>query len=323
MQPSIVVSTYNRRDLVLRTVHALLQQDFPSSKYEIIVVVDGSRDGTAEALRAFGERVRVVEQENRGLAGARNRGAHSARGELLVFLDDDMQCVPRWVAEHVAAHAAAAREHSEIAGLGAIYAHPESPRKLAAAHFSRTLGAPYLRHRDDPGVPWPEGVWSFGNTSIRRAVLERAGGFDERFRMREDGELGVRLRALGVQQRFIAGATAYQWCDKSAAQLVRDARAFAESDLLFLRTHPGQDPHGYLKRIRAERGWKRQLRRLLLARPEMADVVLAGLCALGETFPVRPLRETAVRALLLRCGLQWLRRLSELSGICVDEWLRN
>ena len=335
MLVSIVVSTYNRRDVALRTAHTLLQQKFPSSEYEIIVVVDGSADGTAEALRALGPRLCVLEQENRGPAGARNTGARAATGELLIFLDDDMTCVPELVREHVAAHFSVEHADGEeiagaagamagagaIAGLGAIYVAPDNPRNLAAEHFNRGLGAWYLRQGEHPGEAWPENVWSFGNTSIRRALLERAGGFDERFRMREDGELGVRLRAMGVRQKFVGGAVAYQWCDKSAGALARDAEKFAAADLLFMRTHPDAIPHDYWRLARRDAFWKRRLRLLLLARPEMADVALAPLCALGERFS--PLRQAAVRALLLRCGLHWFHRVIELSGKSAEQWLEE
>jgi GT2 family glycosyltransferase len=320
MQTSVVVSTFNRRDAVLRTVTTLLQQDVPSSEYEIIAVVDGSTDGTAEALRGLApsSRVRVVEQQNQGPSGARNTGMRAATGELLVFLDDDMACVPELLREHVAAHS----RQSDIAGLGAIYVAPDNPRNLAAEHFNRGLGAPYLRQRDHPGEPWPENVWSFGNTSIRRAVLLKAGGFDERFRMREDGELGVRLAASGVRQQFVGGAVAYQWCGKSARELVRDSEAFAECDLLFMRTHPGNTPHDFLRRIQQDGRWKRRARRLLVARPEIADLALAPLCALGEwRHAAGAVRELAVRALLMRCGLHWYHRLLELSGTSPADWM--
>ena len=326
MQASVVVSTYNRRDLALRTARTLLQQDCPLSEYEIIVVVDGSTDGTAMALRGLSPRVRVLEQENRGLAGARNTGARASNGELLIFLDDDMVCAPELVREHIAAHhtnrqAGSADESAESVGLGAIYAAPDSPCRLAVEHFNRGLGAPYLRQRDHPGEAWPENVWSFGNTSIRRAVLERVGVFDERFRMREDGELGVRLRAAGVRQRFVRGAVACQWCDKSPGELVRDAEMFAAADLLFMQTHRDAVPHDYLRRLRGDQHWKQRLRLLLLSNRETADLVLAPLCALGER--IAPLREIAVRALLLRCGLHWLHRVAELSGRPAREWLEE
>jgi len=324
MQISAIVPTYNRRELLLSTVRTLLRQEYSAAEYEIVVVVDGATDGSSEALRPLqsGERLRIVAQENRGLAAARNTGARHAHGELLVFLDDDMECVPQLLAEHARAHES--RENGGIAGLGAIYVSPENPPNLAAEYFNRGLGAPYIRQRERPGDPWPENAWSFGNTSIRRAAFERAGGFDERFRMREDGELGVRLRAVGVRQQFVSSAVAYQWCAKSAAELVSDAASFAEADLLFFRTHPGEMPHDFLPAMRREGEWKRQLRRRMLAHPRLADLALAPVCALGEALPgITPLREAAVRALMVRCGLRWFHRLAELSGHSAEDWLRG
>jgi hypothetical protein len=167
-------------------------------------------------------------------------------------------------------------------------------------------------------------VWSFGNTSIRRAVAMAADGFDERFRMREDGELGVRLLNTGVRQQFVRGAVAYQRCGKSPGELVRDAEAFAASDLLFMRTHPGKAPHEFLQRIQLDGRCKRLVRRLLVAHPEMADLALAPLCALGERCDAaEAVRELAVRALLMRCGLHWYHRLLELSGTSPAEWTQE
>src|SRR4051794_34409703 len=91
--------------MVCEAVRALgrLSYDGP---IEIIVVVDGSTDGTAAALTqldcAFP--IRVIEQDNRGLAAARNRGATVATGEILLFLDDDMICGPDLVQQHARFH---------------------------------------------------------------------------------------------------------------------------------------------------------------------------------------------------------------------------
>ncbi len=87
---SIVVPTHNRREVLVRTLTALMdvERHWPC---EVIVVDDGSSDGSADAARsvAIGYRLRVVEQENRGAAAARNRGAREAVGEVLLFLDVD------------------------------------------------------------------------------------------------------------------------------------------------------------------------------------------------------------------------------------------
>src|SRR5437868_3570039 len=99
---SIIVPTYQRRDMVREAIYALsgLAYDGP---IEIIVVVNGSTDGTAESVAKLDCRrqIRVVElQPNRGPAGARNRGASEATGDILLFLDDDMICDPNLVQQH-------------------------------------------------------------------------------------------------------------------------------------------------------------------------------------------------------------------------------
>lgn len=86
---SVVIPTFNRQNLMLRAVRSVLNQSF--SNYEIIVVVDGSKDGTPEALQAIGDdRIRVlVHRENRGAPAARNTGIKAATGAYIAFLDDD------------------------------------------------------------------------------------------------------------------------------------------------------------------------------------------------------------------------------------------
>lgn len=325
MRISVVIPTMNRRDSVMRTVSTVLKQDFPASDCDIIVVVDGTYDDTAEALRRFEaeSRVRVLEfEENRGLPAARNAGWSAAIGELVVFLDDDMICTPGLLRAHVAAHSENAK--SEIVGLGAIYVSPERPPNLASELFLRGLGAEYQRHCEHPEEPWPENVWSFGNTSVARVVLERAGGFDERFRQREDAELGARLLKAGVRQQFVGNAVAYQSCIKTVQQMVRDAEVFAECDLLFFRVHPGWYPHEFLSRLRQEAPSKRWMREMLVKHLAMADLLLAPLCAIGEwSGAPGSLRKMAVRSLMFRCGLHWYQRLLEASGTRPQDWIRG
>ena len=98
---SIVIPTYQRRDVVSEAVRALAKLDY-AGRLELIVVVDGSTDGTAEALRGVEcpFPVRVIEQPNGGAAHARNRGAAEAGNDVILFLDDDMICDPNLVREH-------------------------------------------------------------------------------------------------------------------------------------------------------------------------------------------------------------------------------
>jgi len=85
---SVVIPTYNRAGNVQAGIHSVLAQTF--SDFEVIVVDDGSSDGTGQILRdTFGDRIRYFSQANQGASVARNRGVEEARGEWIAFLDSD------------------------------------------------------------------------------------------------------------------------------------------------------------------------------------------------------------------------------------------
>ncbi len=309
MQVSVVVPTFNRRAIVLRTIETLFRQNFAPADYEILVVVDGSTDGTAEALRALQPpcRFRVIEQENRGLAGARNTGFRAAGHELIVFLDDDMLCDPLLVREHCAAH----RVHEKAIGFGPVFLSVDSPPSLAAECFRREVGAFYLKHRHNPELPWPRTAAIFGNTSLPRSLLVEAGGFDERFRMREDAELGARLFDAGAEARYIPTAVAHQVYRKTTADLIRDAESFGVADRLLVRERPELSWQTFLDTT-TDVLWKRLLRRTAAACPPAADALLAPFCLLGETFPqLGTVRSMGVRALQIRRAIHWYRKMME------------
>ena len=89
MQPlvSVVIPTYNRWPILRDAVQSVLGQSYKG--FELIVVDDGSQDGTADHLRRYGPRLRLFSQRRRGVAAARNLGARCARGRYLAFLDSD------------------------------------------------------------------------------------------------------------------------------------------------------------------------------------------------------------------------------------------
>jgi glycosyltransferase involved in cell wall biosynthesis len=89
-----LVTAYNYERYVARAIESALAQDYPSEAFEIVVIDDGSTDGTAEAIRPYLDRVRYFRQENGGLLAATNRGIAEARGELIGFLDADDMWLP-------------------------------------------------------------------------------------------------------------------------------------------------------------------------------------------------------------------------------------
>jgi glycosyltransferase involved in cell wall biosynthesis len=92
MKVSAIIPVFNRRDHLPRAINSALAQTVPVD--EIVVVDDGSTDGSAEVAARYGNRVRVVRQANSGVAGARHRGIQEARGEWIAFLDSDDEWLP-------------------------------------------------------------------------------------------------------------------------------------------------------------------------------------------------------------------------------------
>lgn len=97
---SVIIPTYNRREYVQEAIDSALAQTF--TDYEIIVIDDGSTDGTSEALQArYGNRIHYEWQENQGESVARNRGIELARGEYIAFLDSDDLWHPEKLAKQI------------------------------------------------------------------------------------------------------------------------------------------------------------------------------------------------------------------------------
>lgn len=190
---SVVIPAYNRRELVIRAVESVLGQTRAAD--EIIVVDDGSSDGTEAALaERFGARIRIVTQENQGVAAARNHGISLARYDLVAFLDSDDVWRPEKLALQV----------PEMTGPGIVLSATnwawESAREVGrfqqlgypASEKAATVPSPLLRlcNRRGHGLMVQTCI-------VRRAALVRTGGFDTRMRIAEDMDLLFRLAEEG------------------------------------------------------------------------------------------------------------------------------
>ena len=235
---SVIVPTYQRRDLVLALLSALSAQEIDGS-FEVIVVIDGSRDGTVEALKTYqaGFPLKVIEQPNRGLARTRNRGAEAAKCDILLFLDDDMEPDSSLLHEHLSSH----RQGAE-AVLGNMPLHPDSPRNLLsegvrlwAEEMAERLSSPGYRPAYDEIVG--------GQFSLRRSLFMSLGRFDERFTRAgayggEDIEFGHRLLMSGAKIVFNPKAISKQRYVVSPAQQLRQYRQAGHADVAIVRMHP-------------------------------------------------------------------------------------
>lgn len=220
---------------------------------EAIVVVDGSQDGTADALGAITLPFpfRVIVQPNGGAASARNRGAQAASGDILLFLDDDMMADPAMVEQHARSH----RDGAD-AVLGDIPLDPASPPSL----LSRCVGewaADRRRRLIDTGELTLFDLLT-GQLSIRRSVFETIGGFDGTFTQggsfgNEDLDIGVRLLER-FEVVFNAAAISHQRYVVSHRAHLRQWFQAGMADVAFARKHPQRAKalfklHGASKRV--------------------------------------------------------------------------
>src|SRR5260370_8391435 len=99
-QVSAIIAVYNGAATVAQAIDSVLAQTF--GDLDLIVVNDGSTDGTPGILRSYGDRIRVVDQPNRGVAAARNAGVRASRGQYIAFLDSDDAWAPPKIAQPLA-----------------------------------------------------------------------------------------------------------------------------------------------------------------------------------------------------------------------------
>jgi hypothetical protein len=168
---SIVLPTHNRCDLVTRAIESVLGQSY--ANWELIVVVDGSQDGTAEALRSYDDpRITVLHQENRGQAAARNAALDKVSGDYVVYLDDDNVMYEHWL--RGVAWAFVVHPDAEVVVGARIIDDEYRGRHLAAG------GPPYLSYRDriDRAALAEGNQADLMQLAHRRTVAERFDGAD-------------------------------------------------------------------------------------------------------------------------------------------------
>jgi GT2 family glycosyltransferase/peptidoglycan/xylan/chitin deacetylase (PgdA/CDA1 family) len=279
---TIVVPTFERRDTVCDALRAIGAIDYPGA-VEVIVVVDGSRDGTAAALAAIESPfpLTIIEQPNEGPASARNRGAAVATGDILLFLDDDMMCKPDILRQHATTLA----EGADVV-LGNFPVDPASPPGFLADTTGGWTEARAARFEANPAITAYDLMT--GQVSIRRSVFEAVGGFDTAFTAGdnfgdEDVDLGARLVSR-YAIRFNPLALSYHRYVVTAAENMQKALHAGRSDVAFARKHPIEGRFQFqLRRIDHPR--TRFLVRPLAALPLLPEVLARISTWLAERAP--------------------------------------
>lgn len=272
---SIIIPTRNRRDvLISQTLPAMFGQDISPDDFEIVVVVDGSSDDTAEALRNIQPpcSLLIIERPNRGPGAARNNGIQAARGELLLFIDDDIICSQQLFRQHVEAHDGS--EPSLV--YGRIQIARESPSSVLK-YANQAWYQKYYGHLDlQGGLKLPQDDYLISNSSFRRATLVSCGGFDEKMKAKEDYELALRLWKGGLRFKYLPQALAYEYFQKSIQYVLHnDAKAFGETDVLLSQKHPEYRRYSALAGLGKLTWWSRLRKRILAGLPVKPEGLLS------------------------------------------------
>ncbi len=201
MKVSIVIPTHNRPEKLRETVNYLRLQDFTKAGYEIVVVDDGSTPPVKfEQDFTFSPTVRIVRLEGEERSVARNKGANAAKGELVIFIDDDITTKPDFIESHWQIQ----QEFSNLLTVGEI---------LLPADSQNTPFGRFRQRLEKDGIPRKRGLvadknfCAAGNASIKRELFLQLGGFDTTISSSEDQDFALRHTGQGGQIAFLPEAS--------------------------------------------------------------------------------------------------------------------
>jgi len=237
---SIVVPTFNRLADLRRVVRTAADQISELAlAAEIVVVDDGSTDGTADWLDGCAREpgITVLHQENAGPAKARNRGVEASTGEIVLFLGDDTVPQPGWLREHLEAHR--------------IHASKGPVAVLGYTAFPAAVNSPFLRWINEHGAQFgyalidhpadvPFNFFYTSNVSLPRRVFEDLGGFREDFPAAawEDIEFAYRAVGAGLMLRYLPRARTIHHHRIRVRSFCTRQKTSGRSAAIFSQLHP-------------------------------------------------------------------------------------
>ena len=188
MKASIVTPSYNSLVYLKNTLSALEKQDIGFENFEVVVIDDGSTDGTTDFIKSYKGNLNlnsIINPKNLGRAKSRNIGITNSKNELIIFLDSDIEVKPDFVSLHLQHHI-----NGEIACVGKVRFHPEIKRNSFMKYLDSRGAAKYTTGERIPGQ-----YFRTTNASVTKKLLMEIGCFDENFTHYggEDAEIGMRI----------------------------------------------------------------------------------------------------------------------------------
>ncbi len=226
---SVIVPAYNAVAVLPRCLAALEHQSIARSRYEIVVVDDGSTDHTAAVAERAG--AKVIRAAHAGPAAARNAGVRAAEGRLLLFTDADCEPAPDWIAQ-----IARAFDDPEVAGVKGVYRTRQTA--LTARFVQQEYQDKYDRLARQPAIDFIDTY----SAAYRRDVFLGSGGFDTAYTAPsvEDQELSFRLVAQGRRLVFVPDAIVGHQHDATPLEYLRRKYSIGYWKALLLQRYPGK-----------------------------------------------------------------------------------
>ncbi|HIE11110.1 MAG TPA: glycosyltransferase, partial [Kiritimatiellae bacterium] len=229
---SVVIPCFQAAEYVGEAIRSALAQTHPS--VEVIVVDDGSTDGTAEVVRRFGKRVKLLQEPHRGAAAARNRGWRMARGGYLQFLDADDLLHPEKIARQLQA-AGASRQEIVFCDCRIVSFSGEAVRIPVLRPY--TGGDPVEFLLRSPVLTT--------SALYPRGLLETAGGFDEELPCAQEFDLNLRIACLGGGLRHVPSELC-TWRQRAGSISSHEAQVFMQFPRIVVRAKDLLEERGRL-----------------------------------------------------------------------------
>lgn len=231
---SVVIPTVNRKKILRRVIEGLIKQTYPADRFEVVIVDDNSTDGTQDTvkeLRQIHNNIRYIKQlpGKKGPAAANNLGIRNAAGDFILFINDDVIPDMHMLEEHMKYH----NKYQNITVQGKVI-NTSSLDELDKRHDGYSGGYGKLSF----------GYFTTWNCSIRKELLIKAGMFDEDFinLCWEDVELGLRLRKLGIRQKYNKKAFGYHYRSEFSMKQLGRVREksinMGKNAMIYYKKHP-------------------------------------------------------------------------------------
>src|SRR3989304_4962962 len=201
---SVVIPTYNRKSLLKSCLDSLTVQTYPKSLFEVIIVDDGSTDGTEDLVHAYETEIKInfsySKQNNKGPAAARNLGIGKARGELIAFTDDDCTVAENWLEECVKCF-----DSDYVGGVGGSINQKEGGIISEFMDFHEVMQAPVVNGEILYLVT--------ANAVYQRDILIAVSGFEEKIRNPggEDPDLSMKVKEKGYVLKYNPDSVVYHY----------------------------------------------------------------------------------------------------------------